>query len=40
MEKNPRYVEIDYAKYAPDIPEDQLEAYYACPNMYSSVMNA
>ena len=28
MEKNPRYVEIDYAKYTPDIPEDQLEAYY------------
>ena len=31
MEKNPRYVEIDYAKYAPDIPEDQLEAYYGLP---------
>ena len=24
-------VEIDYAKYAPDIPEDQLEAYYGLP---------
>ena len=31
MEKNPRYVEIDYAKYAPDILEDQLEAYYGLP---------
>ena len=31
MEKNPRYVEIDYAKYVPDIPEDQLEAYYGLP---------
>ena len=31
MEKLPRYVEIDYSKYAPDIPEDQLEAYYGLP---------
>ena len=31
MEKLPRYVEIDYSKYAPDIPEDQLETYYGLP---------
>ena len=31
MEKMPRHVEIDYSKYAPDIPEDQLEAYYGLP---------
>ena len=27
MEKLPRYIPIDYSKYAPDIPEDQLEAF-------------
>lgn len=31
MEKIPRHVDIDYSKYAPDIPEDQLEAYYGLP---------
>ena len=31
MEKLPRYVDIDYSKYAPDIPEDRLEAYYGLP---------
>ena len=31
MEKLPRYVDIDYSKYAPDIPEDQLETYYGLP---------
>ena len=31
MEKLPRYVEIDYSKYAPDLPEDQLETYYGLP---------
>ena len=31
MEKLPRHVDIDYSKYAPDIPEDQLEAYYGLP---------
>ena len=31
MEKMPRYVEIDYSKYDPDIPEDKLEAYYGLP---------
>ena len=31
MEKLPRNVEIDYSKYAPDIPEDQLETYYGLP---------
>ena len=31
MEKMPRYVEIDYSKYEPDIPEDKLEAYYGLP---------
>ena len=27
----PRYKEIDYSKYAPDIPEDQREVYYGLP---------
>ena len=31
MEKIPRHVDMDYSKYAPDIPEDQLEAYYGLP---------
>ena len=31
MDKLPRYVDIDYAKYAPDIPEDQRETYYGLP---------
>ena len=31
MEKIPRHVDIDYSKYAPDIPEDQREAYYGLP---------
>ena len=31
MEKIPRHVDIDYSKYAPDIPEDKLEAYYGLP---------
>ena len=31
MEKIPRHVDIDYSKYAPDIPEDRLEAYYGLP---------
>ena len=31
MEKIPRHIDIDYSKYAPDIPEDQLEAYYGLP---------
>ena len=31
MEKIPRHVDIDYSKYAPDIPEEQLEAYYGLP---------
>ena len=31
MEKMPRYVEIDYSKYAPDIPVEQREAYYGLP---------
>ena len=31
MDKLPRYVDIDYSKYAPDIPEDQLETYYGLP---------
>ena len=31
MEKLPRYVEIDYAKYAPDLPEDRREAWYGLP---------
>ena len=31
MEKIPRHVNIDYSKYAPDIPEDQREAYYGLP---------
>ena len=26
MEKMPRYVEIDYSKYAPDIPVEEREA--------------
>ena len=38
MEKIPRHVDIDYSKYAPDIPEDQLEAYYGLP--CSSAMSA
>ena len=28
MEPLKRYIPIDYSKYAPDIPEDQLETYY------------
>mgnify|MGYP000755766666 CR=1 FL=1 len=28
MEKIPRHIDIDYSKYAPDIPGDKLEAYY------------
>ena len=28
MEKLPRYVDIDYSKYAPDLPEYHSEAYY------------
>ena len=39
MKKLPRYVDIDYSKYAPDIPEDQLETYYGCPKMCSSARN-
>ena len=31
MEKIPRYVDIDYSKYAPDLPEEQREAYYGLP---------
>lgn len=31
MEKIPRHVDIDYSKYAPNIPEDQREAYYGLP---------
>ena len=31
MEKMPRYVEIDYSKYAPDLPVEQREAYYGLP---------
>ena len=31
MEKIPRHIDIDYSKYAPDIPEDQREAYYGLP---------
>ena len=31
MEKIPRHIDIDYSKYAPDIPEDRLEAYYGLP---------
>ena len=31
MDKLPRHVDIDYAKYAPDIPEDQRETYYGLP---------
>ena len=31
MEPLPRYVDIDYAKYAPDLPEAQREAYYGLP---------
>ena len=31
MEKMPRYVEIDYSKYAPDIPVEEREAYYGLP---------
>lgn len=40
MEKIPRHVDIDYSKYAPDIPEDQLEAYYGLPSTCSSARNA
>ena len=31
MEKMPRYVEIDYSKYAPDLPVEEREAYYGLP---------
>ena len=31
MEPLERYIPIDYSKYAPDIPEDQLETYYGLP---------
>ena len=31
IEKIPRHIDIDYSKYAPDIPEDQLEAYNGLP---------
>ena len=31
MEKMPRNVEIDYSKYAPDIPVEEREAYYGLP---------
>lgn len=31
MEKMPRFVPVDYAKYAPDIPDAQREAYYGLP---------
>ena len=31
MEPLKRYIPIDYSKYAPDIPEDQLETYYGLP---------
>ncbi len=31
MQKLPRYVEIDYSKYSPEIPDDQLEVYYGLP---------
>lgn len=31
MEKIPRHIDIDYSKYAPDIPGDKLEAYYGLP---------
>ena len=31
MEKMPRNVEIDYGKYAPDIPVEEREAYYGLP---------
>ena len=31
MEKLPRYIPIDYAKYAPDIPQAKREAYFGLP---------
>ena len=31
MEPLKRYIPIDYSKYAPDIPADQLETYYGLP---------
>ena len=40
MEKIPRHVDIDYSKYAPDIPEDKLELTTACPDMCSSAKSA
>ncbi len=40
MEKIPRHVDIDYSKYAPDIPEDQLKPTTVCPSTYSSARNA
>ena len=40
MEKLPRYIPIDYAKYAPDIPQAKREAYLACPGRCSFAKNA
>ena len=40
MEKMPRYVEIDYSKYAPDLPVEQREAYYGLPSTCSFAKSA
>ena len=31
MEKLPRYIPIDYSKYAPDIPPEKRETFFGLP---------